>query len=236
MKPVRLTALVAGVAAIVAFAGIGLPDRAGSGVSAGQDAHTITVSGSGSVSAAPTKAVFDFGVGTRSRTAAQALAEDSAQMRRLIDALESAGVPAASLQTTSVSLSPVTNSQGDTIVGYTASNSVSATIAELTHAGSIVDTAVVAGANEVDGPNLTVADQDALYRSALQAAVADARAKAGSLAAAGGLHVGAVTSIEESGDTSPVTAAAGRSPGPSTPIAPGTEQIAASVTVVFEAS
>jgi uncharacterized protein YggE len=235
MKPVRLAVLAAGIAAIVAFAGIGLPDRARSDATT-PSGRSITVSGSGSVSAVPTRAAFDFGVSARGKTATQALGDDSAQMRKLIAALEGAGIPAESLQTSSVSLSPVTTARGDTVIGYTASNSVSATISDLERAGSIVDAAVAAGANQVDGPNLTVADQDALYQAALRAAVADARAKADVLAAASGLHVGAITSVEEGGDTAPATYAASRTPGPSTPIVTGTQEISASVTVVFEAS
>jgi uncharacterized protein len=236
MKLFRLALIGAALAAVVVFAGVGRPDAASSDSSPSPGSRSITVSGSGTASAPPTRAVFSFGVGTRSQTAVQALADDSARMRKLIAALEGAGIAAASLQTSSVSLSPVTSEDGTKIVGYTASNSVSATIDDPTKAGSIVDTAVAAGANQVDGPNLTVADQGALYRSALRAAVADARAKADVLAAAGGLHVGAVTAIEESGDTSPVTDAGGKSPEPSTPIVAGTSQITASVTVTFEAA
>ncbi len=236
MKLFRLAVVGVAIVAVVVFAGVGRPDAASSDNSPAQNPRSITVTGSGTVSAVPTKAVFDFGVGTRGKTAVQALNDDSVQMRKLIAALEGAGIPAASLQTSSVSLSPVTSEDGSAIIGYTASNSVSATIADLARAGSIVDTAVAAGANQVDGPNLTVADQGALYRSALQAAVGDAHAKADVLAAAGGLHVGAVMTIDESGNTSPATYAAAKSADAPTPIAAGTEQITATVTVTFEAS
>ena len=234
MKLFRLALVGAAVAAVVVFAGVGRPDAASSDTS---PTRSITVSGTGTVSATPTQAGFDFGVSTRGKTAVQALNDNSAQMRRLIGALEGAGIPDRSLQTSEVSLSTLTSDDGTSIVGYTASNSVSATIADLSRAGSIVDTAVAAGANQVDGPNLTVADQSALYGSALKAAVADARIKADVLASAGGLHVGAVTSIEETPGSGPITYADGKAatPGP-TPIAAGTTQITASVTVVFEAS
>ena len=236
MKLIRLAAIGAAVAAAVVFAGVGRPESASSDTTPPQIARSITVSGSGTVTATPTQAMFGFGVSTRGKTAVQALNDDSAQMRKLIAALEGAGIPAASLQTSSVSLSPVTNNDETAIIGYTASNSVSATITDLSRAGSMVDTAVAAGANQVDGPNLTVSDQSKLYSSALKAAVADARAKADVLASAGGLQVGTVTSIEESGESSPSTYSAAKSADAPTPIAAGTEQITASVTVVFEAS
>ena len=188
------------------------------------------------MSATPNQAAFTFGVTTQGKTAVLALAANSGEMQKLIAALKAAGIPAGSLQTNSVSLSVVMSTQGDTIVGYTASNAVAATIAHLGRAGEIVDAAVAAGANQVDGPNLTVSDQTTLYQAALKAAVADARAKAQTLAAASGLQLGSVSSVEENGATPPVTLSAGQVPGPSTPIESGTQQITASVTVVFDAS
>jgi uncharacterized protein YggE len=236
MKLIRLAAIGAAVAAVVVFAGVGRPESASSDTTPPQTARSITVTGSGTISATPTQAGFDFGVSTRGKTAVQALDDDSAQMRKLIAALESAGIPATALQTSSVSLSPVTNDTGSAIVGYTASNTVSATIDDLSRAGTTVDAAVNAGANQVDGPNLTVADQSKLYSSALRAAVVDARAKADVLAAAGGLQVGAVTSIEENGFSGPIPFTDAKAAAEPTPVQAGTSQITANVTVVFAGS
>jgi uncharacterized protein YggE len=235
MKLLRLALLCAALAAIVAFVGVGLPARARS---AGDQpaARSITVSGTGTASSTPTRADFDFGVSTRSKTAQQALADDSTQMRKLIAALEAVGIPASSLQTSSVSLEPVTSGDGSAIVGYTASNTVSAIVSDLAKAGSTVDAAVAAGANQVDGPNLTVADQTALYDQALKAAVTDARAKAQVLAAAGGLQVGPIASVEEDTGSAPVPFAQSAAASGGTPIQAGTQQITANVTVVFDAS
>jgi uncharacterized protein YggE len=236
MKLFRLAVIGLAIVAVVVFAGVGRPDSASSDAPPAQPARSITVTGSGTISATPTQAAFDFGVSSRGKTAVQALADDSAQMRKLIAALEGAGIPATALQTSSVSLSPVTSDDGSAIVGYRASNTVSATIADLSRAGTIVDTAVNAGANQVDGPNLTVADQSKLYSSALKAAVVDAHAKADVLAAAGGLQVGAVTSIEENGSSGPIPFTDAKAAAEPTPVQAGTSQITANVTVVFQGS
>jgi uncharacterized protein len=129
---------------------------------------------------------------------------------------------------------PVTSEDGQDIIGYGASNSVTATIANVSRAGDVVDAAVAAGANQVDGPSLTVSDQTSLYNTALKAAIADARAKAQVLADASGLHVGTVASVEENGGSAPLPFTDKAAVG-STPIEVGTQQITASVTVVFEA-
>jgi len=234
MKLLRIAALGAGLAAVVAFVGVGLPTSARSDSAPTPAAHTITVTGSGSATGTPNQAVFTFGVSTRGKTAVQALAANSTAMRKLIDALKAAGIPSASLQTASVSMFPATSEDGQDIIGYGASNSVTATIANVSRAGDVVDAAVAAGANQVDGPSLTVSDQTSLYNTALQAAIADARAKAQVLADASGLHVGAVASVEENGGSAPLPFRDKAAVG-STPIEVGTQQITASVTVVFEA-
>ena len=235
MKLFRLAVLVAGLAAIVVFAGVGLPQSANT---ATPTSRSITVTGTGSVSAVPNQSSFTFGVASRGSTAVEALSSDSAQMQKLIAALRGTGIQSDSLQTSSVSLSPRMSDSGDSVVGYDASNSVTVTIAGIDKAGAIVDAAVAAGANQVDGPNLTVSDQSALYGKALKAAVKDARWKAQALAAASGLQVGAVTSVEEQSATpNPVpydTARASLSSG--TPVEAGSQQITATVTIVFEAS
>ena len=235
MKVLRLALVGAAIAVAVALAGVGLPERA-SGDTPATPGRAITVVGQGSVRVVPNRAGFSFGVSTRGKTAVQALQANGADMRKVIAALKSAGIRSADLQTSAVSLSPVTSDDGESIIGYAASNSVSATIEDISRAGSIVDAAVAAGANQVDGPSLTTADQEALYRSALKAAVADARTKAETLAEASGLHVGAVRSVDESSVSPPVPYAdAARTAAP-TPIEAGTQQVTATVTVVFEAS
>lgn len=235
MKLLRIAALGAGLAAVVAFVGVGLPTSASSDSAPAQGAHAITVTGSASATGTPNQAVFTFGVSTRGKTAVQALAANSTAMRKLIDALGAAGIPSASLQTAAVSMSPFTSDDGQDIIGYGASNSVTATIANVSRAGDVVDAAVAAGANEVDGPSLTISDQTSLYNTALKAAIADARAKAQVLADASGLHVGAVASVEENAGSGPLPFTDKTAVG-SAPIEVGTQQITASVTVVFEAS
>jgi uncharacterized protein len=232
MKPVRIVAVAGLVAAAAAFAGVGQPDGA-SGASQGE--RTVTVSGTGTVQTAPDQAQFSFGVTTQGARATQALASNAAQARKVIAALESAGVAKADIQTQFVSISPRYSDDGSTVIGYTATNSVSATVRALDTAGSVVDAAVAAGADQVFGPSLLRSDQDALYRTALRLAVADARAKAQALAAAGGVSLGAVQNVVEGAVAQPVPvdrASIGAAPEP-TPIEPGMQTIQASVTVEF---
>jgi uncharacterized protein YggE len=233
MKLVRIALLAAAAATAVALAGVLQPSGA-SGSPADTSPAGITVNGTGTTTAVPDRAGFVFGTVSQAKTASAALAASSDAVSGIVAALQRAGVAKADVQTAEVSLTPVTNDRGDAIVGYSATNSVNATVRRLETAGAVIDAAVAAGANQVSGPNLLVSDQAAAYRSALAAALADARAKAQALASAAGATLGAVTSITENGQT-PITfapsAAAGKDAG--TPVEPGQQQIQAAVSVTY---
>ena len=231
MKFARLALLAAGGLAIVAFAGVFQPSGAHS---APGDTSTggITVLGTGSVNVTPDRASFAFGTVNQAATANGALTASSQSIARVIAAIKKAGVAQADIQTSDVSLSPRMNDTGNEIVGYTASNTVTATIRKLGDAGDVVDAAVGAGSNQVYGPNLLASDQDAAYRNALKAAVADARAKAETLAAAANSTLGKITAIVEGGGAMPMPVAVGAKDS-SVPIEPGTQKIEATVSVTF---
>ena len=201
MKLARLALLAAVGVAIAAFAGVFQPSGAASAPA--DTSGGITVLGTGSANVTPDRASFAFGSVSQAATANAALAASSQTVARVIAALKKAGVAQADIQTSEVSLSPRMNDNGDQIVGYTASNTVTATVKKLGDAGDIVDAAVGAGANQVYGPNLLASDQDAAYRNALKGAVADARTKAEVLAAASNATLGKITAIVEGGGAAP---------------------------------
>ena len=231
MKLARFAVLAVAGVAVAAFAGVFQPSGA---QSAATDTTSggITVLGTGSVNLTPDRASFAFGTVSQAATAKAALAASSQSVARVIAALKKAGVAQSDLQTADVSFSPQLNDKGDAIVGYVASNTVTATIKRIGDAGDIVDAAVDAGANQVSGPNLLASDQDAAYRSALKAAVTDARGKAEALASASSSTLGKITAIVEGGGAIPMPLAAGAKDS-SVPIEPGIQQIEATVSVTF---
>jgi uncharacterized protein YggE len=214
---------------VAAFAGVARPEPA-HGDSTQTD--TVTTNGHGVITAVPDEATVSAGVRTDGATAAAALSANATKMNAVLAALKAAN--GEEIQTQEVSLYPSTDPQGK-VTGYTAQNTVSAK-AKIADAGALVDAAVGAGANTVDGPSLTLSDQDALYRDALKKAVSDARAKALALADAGGFGVGPVsTVVEQSAAGQPVFArpVALAAKDASTPIEPGTADVTADVTVTF---
>ena len=215
-----------------ALAGVAQPQL---GRSAGTPARTITVSGEGTVTTVPDRASFSLTVDTRAATAAAALARNADAAAAVVAAVKDAGIPAADIQTSQVSLSPQTDPDGTQIVGYAASTSVDVktTIAK---AGPVVDAAVGAGADEVSGPSLYRSDADSLYREALKDAVANAHDKADAIAAAAGLTLGGVQTVVEGGGAIPVPLAAGAKAGSTISIEPGTQTVDATVTDTYSAA
>jgi hypothetical protein len=234
MKPIRIAAVAALVLVAAALAGVGRPEEARS--DQGPPARGITVNASGKVEAVPDTAALELGVETQASNAKDALAQNSERLKRVLDALRKAGVAKDDLQTTQVSLWPERTSEGTTITGYRATNTVSAKL-DVEKAGGAIDAAVGAGANLASGPMLAVDERDALYRDALKNAVKAGRAKAEAIADAAGVKVGRVTAVVESAgyDQPPMPYAemARDTVVSPTPIEPGKQQIEATVTVTF---
>lgn len=227
--------LLAGVLlAAAAIAGVAQP-RLGRSATASRPT-AITVTGNGTANATPDRASFNFGVTTQASTASAALSRSSAQARAIVSALEKAGIDAKNIQTTNVSLWPQTRANVTQIVGYRASNSVNVT-APLARAGAVVDAAVGAGTNNVDGPNLDTSDKSSLYDDALKQALADAKGKAEAIATASGLTITGVEKVTEGAQASPLPYfAAAKASAAEVTIEPGTQQIQASVTVTYSAN
>ena len=226
MKPIRIAAFVVVGAAVVALAGVGRPDLAGG---ASEPSGGISVTGTATVQSVPDQAQFSLGVQTNGPTAREALAANSERMQRVLAALFATGVAKGDVQTQDVSVS---RSYPDN--GYSADNSVSVTIRELAKAGSILDVASNAGANDVYGPTLSRSDEAGQQAKALRAAVDDARAQARVLAEAGGVQLGRVTAITENGnDPEPYYPVALAKSSAGAPIEPGRQQVQATVRVTF---
>ena len=235
MNRLRTILLLAGVLLVAAaIAGVAQPHLGRSATAS--TGSTITVTGNGTVDATPDRASFNFGVTTNGATAAEALSRNSAEARAIIAALKKAGVDSSDIQTTQVSLWPQTSSNGRVITGYQASNSVQVTAA-LGKSGSLVDAAVGAGANNVEGPSLDTADKASLYNQALKQALDAAKGKAQAIANASGLTLGAALKVREGGAPTPIVygeALASRAAA-APPIEAGTQKIEASVTVTYSA-
>jgi len=171
----------------------------------------LEVSAEGRVSRVPDLATIRAGVTTQSATAAQALSENAARMARVVAALRRTGVAERDLSTATVQLQPqyrYADNQPPAITGYQAVNSVSVRFRDVSKAGGVLDALVKEGANQIDGPRLSLSRPDAALDEARADAVTRARARADLYARAAGLRVERIVSITEAGQN------AGDEPGP----------------------
>jgi uncharacterized protein YggE len=230
MKTITIAALAAALAAAVSVAVVRPGTAHGSGSSA---QRTVTVTGTATARGAPDSALFTFGVESEGSTAKSTLADNAAQMRRVIAALVRTGVARADIQTQDVSVYP-RRSESGAVEGYSVSGSVVATVRRLARAGAAVDAAVAAGANETSGPQFDRSSRGELTQKALREAFADARARAQTLAREAGASLGEARQIEQAEAPQPVPMGVyADALAAKTPIEPGTQQVHATVTVTF---
>ncbi len=204
--------------------------------------HTITVSATGKVTVVPDVARLSLGV-TISKPTVKAAREAGAKaMTDVIAALKALGIADADIRTTNLSLYPqYANSSPVKIVGYQISEQVQVTVRDLDKAGDAVDAATAKGATDVNGISFEIADPVKAQNDARAAAVEAARTSAQAMAAAGRVSLGGILSITDGTPVSPIYYNLGgvksdASAGVATPVQPGTQDLSAMVTVVFEIS
>jgi uncharacterized protein len=207
--------------------------------------QTIRVTGTGEARARPDQAVVDFAVETAAATAQAAASENAGVMERVIAALVRAGVPRDRIETSGYAVYPDYDPQPrpdqtvPTIRGYRVMNMVSVTLDDVDRVGAILDTALAAGANRVNGVRFAVRDPQAFRQRAIDDAVRRARADAQAIAAALGVELGGIREAftADVGMAVPMYARAGyaelQEAAANTPVNPGEQTIRATVVLVY---
>jgi len=227
-------------ALIVAFAALAL--RPGPVVGApttdGEPAlHTITVTGIAGVTRVPDVARVSIGVSVTKSTVKAARDAAGKSMTAVIAAIKALGIDEKDIKTASIDLSPQYNNTGTKITGYRMSEQLQITVRDLDKAGDVVDSATAKGATEVNGLWFEVDDPTGAMDEARAAAIAQARTSAQMMASAAGVSLGEVVSISEASASTPgpyYYGEAARDAAALTPIERGTQDVQATVTVVFE--
>ena len=119
----------------------------------------LDISATGEATRVPDLAIISAGVVTRAATAKAALSENAAQMEKVRAALQRAGIADRDIQTSNISLNPeyrYAENQPPRLTGYTASNQVSVRFRDIGSTGEILDALVSVGANQINGPSLTI--------------------------------------------------------------------------------
>ena len=167
------------------------------------DGTVLDVTATGMVSRTPDIATIRAGVVTQNAIAATALSNNATRMASVVGALKAAGIADRDITTSNVALSPqyrYADNQPPVVTGYQASNTVTVKFRDVKKAGPVLDALVRAGANQIDGPSMSLADPDSALDEARADAVTRARAKAALYAKAAGMTVARVVSISETGE------------------------------------
>ena len=195
-------------------------------------AHIVVVIGQGTTEAVPDQALTTVGVQVTRPSAQEAQAVAGTAMNRVVQQIIALGIPRERLQTVEISLSPQHQPNSDQISGYSALQRIRATVDDLNLVGRVLDAAVSAGANLLDGVSFGLRDPAATRARALAAAVQDARATANALAGAAGIPNLRLVRLEEVSSGQPLRAVF-QVTSQTTPVLGGTLSINAQVRAVF---
>lgn len=211
--------------------------------------RVLSVSGSGTVSRQPDRAVVLIAVESRATAAQEAAQTNARKMDAIHAVLRRMNIAPPKVQTVSYELQPVYSqpterTQGEfvpRVIGYVSVNLVRVEIDSVARVGGAIDAAIAAGANRIANLSFELRDPESARLDALRSAVQKARAEAEAIAAAAGQRLGNPLSINSSSSWQPIPVyrrnvemAMAASAGPPTPVEGGNLSITAVVNMNYE--
>jgi hypothetical protein len=173
-------------------------------IAADQPSPRIQVSGEGEAALKPDLAVLTLSVMREADSAREAMSAANQAMEAVIAAMKEAGIAARDLQTAGLQINPryeakkhADGSQTSEITAYQVANTLSVRVRDIAAVGAVLDQAVTLGVNQGGGILFGNEDPSSALTQARTAAVKDAIAKAGTLAAAAGVELGQIIEISE---------------------------------------
>jgi uncharacterized protein YggE len=203
----------------------------------------LDISATGEVTRVPDVAIISAGVQTLQPTATGAIEENAARMERVRAALKRAGIADRDIQTSAINLNPeyqYDQNRPPKLTGYRATNTVNVKFRDLKRTGAILDALVAEGANQINGPNLTIDKPETALDEARVKAIAAGQVRAELYARALSKRVVRLLSVSEGGGYAvppPMPMAYARDMAQSaakTEIDPGTQQLQVSLSMSFE--
>jgi uncharacterized protein YggE len=156
-------------------------------VFAADDTRVIEVSGAGEARSAPDIANLSLEIETHAATAEECSNQNAELAQKVVRVMKDKLAGKGTVETGDYSLNPEYNeprpNQRATITGYTAQNTISVETTELMLLGSLIDSAIAAGANRINYLNFGLRDDTRAREEAIANASKDAQAQAQALAA-----------------------------------------------------
>ncbi|WP_103029017.1 SIMPL domain-containing protein [Salinibacter altiplanensis] len=165
------------------------------------DPAAITVSGKGSVTAQPDRAVVRFGVVTRAESAEEARTQNATAAQTAMNAVRDLDVPEERMRMESLRLQPQYEYNDEKnrreLMGYKATRQVVAELDRLKVLPPLVAGVVEGGANQLDGIDYQLRDRSQVRNDALRKAARAAEEKGRLLAETLDAQLGPVQAINE---------------------------------------
>lgn len=215
--------------------------------------NTISVQGEGKISAAPDIALISFTVSENGDNSADAQDAVAKKIKVALEGLKGLKIADKDIKTGSYSVYPrYANQQPcyagqpcvygeQKIVGFTASQTVEVKVRAIDETGKVLSALGDAGISNLNGPNFTLDDPDAVRAEARKEAIKEARAKAKQLASDLGVRIVRVVNYSENGAYPPMPyfkndmmAAGSAAPREEIALPAGENDIIVNVSVVYE--
>jgi uncharacterized protein YggE len=211
--------------------------------------RTITVNGTGVVKVDPDTASINLGVISNNESLEVAQQEVSEALEATTQTLTDLGILPEDIATSSYNIYPIAEYDRDgNYVGierYEVSSGLTVTVRDIDSVGTVLDSAVQAGVNNIWSISFYVDDPAEATAQARRSAVEDARGKADELATAAGMVVVNVVTINETSAPDPASlnydlgrggaeADMAMEQAASVPVSPGQTEIRVEVSIVFE--
>jgi uncharacterized protein len=197
----------------------------------------IAVVGRGEVRVSPDRATIQISVQTRAPTAAAAAAENASKQQSVLSALRALGLANDQLSTINYNVYPEQRYQegkDPIIVGYNVTNTILVDVRKLNQVGPVIDAALAHGANMIASLQFYSSATDVARRSAIAAAIENARADAEAAARAARGTLGALLELSVGSYSPPpprpmAMMRVGAAAAADTPINPGDETLSVEV-------
>ena len=232
-------------------------------VSTKRERDTITISAQGKVESKPDLATVDMSVISDAKKTQDAEKKNTTISNKLIEELKKLGIAQDDIKTSNYQIYPIydynsgVGIKGSTapsdstlpersisqpqIIGYTVRHTLTVKIRKIDAVGNVLKTAAGLGVSEISSVLFSIDDPDALKQQARVKAFENAKAKAQTLADAGGVRLGKIVSFKEEETSLPPwiygrevesDKSVGGAVAPT--IEPGTQDVIITVIVVFE--
>ena len=161
----------------------------------------ISVTGTGETQVTADTAVISLGVSAQDKDVLVAQKRVNETIAAIRKALTDKGVSEDCIHTDYMNIYAVYDysNEQEQLTAYNANSTLAIKVTDMESVGTLIDASFSAGANTLNGITFSASNTDEAKTESLQKAVANAKAKAETLAAASGLRITGMDIISESG-------------------------------------